>query len=117
MFIDPNNMIDNGSSTKIYEAEANGYHACSSVSTSTAIQLNGPDNVNVYPNPTNDKIYISNLKENNVTLKVFDISGKEVIYKKVSNEEQIDMSQLSKGIYQFSFEGKEWKENRRIVKD
>ena len=40
-----------------------------------------------------------------------------MIYKKVSNEEQIDMSQLSKGIYQFSFEGKEWKENRRIVKD
>ncbi|MAR21555.1 MAG: hypothetical protein CMD25_06345 [Flavobacteriales bacterium] len=117
MFIDPNNMIDNGSSTKIYEAEANGYHPCSSVSTSTAIQLNGPDNVNVYPNPTNDKIYISNLKENNVTLKVFDISGKEVIYKKVSNKEQIDMSQLSNGIYQFSFEGKEWKENRRIVKD
>ena len=87
------------------------------MSTSTAIQLNGPDNVNVYPNPTYDKIYISNLKENNVTLKVFDISGKEVIYKKVSNKEQIDMSQLSKGIYQFSFEGKEWKENRRIVKD
>ena len=38
-------------------------------------------------------------KENNVTLKVFDISGKEVIYKKVSNKEQIDMSQLSKGTY------------------
>ena len=87
------------------------------MSTSTAIQLNGPDNINVYPNPTNEKIFISNLKENNVTLKVFDISGKEVINKKVSNKEQVDLSQLSKGIYQLSFEGKEWKENRRIVKD
>lgn len=65
----------------------------------------------------NDKIYISNLKENNVTLKVFDISGKEVINKKVSNKEQIDMSQLSKGIYQLSFEGKEWKEKRKIIKE
>ena len=35
----------------------------------------------------------------------------------LSDKEQIDMSQLSKGIYQFSFEGKEWKENRRIVRD
>ena len=33
-----------------------------------------------------------------------------MIYKKVSNKEQTDMSKLSKGIYQFSFEGKEWKE-------
>ena len=45
------------------------------------------------------------------------ISGKEVINKKVSNNEQVDMSQLSKGIYQLSFEGKEWKEKRKIIKD
>ena len=42
---------------------------------------------------------------------------RRLLSKKVSNKEQIDMSKLSKGIYQFSFEGKEWKENRRIVKD
>ena len=37
--------------------------------------------------------------------------------KKVSNKQQIDISNLSNGIYQFSFEAKGWQENRRVIKD
>ena len=40
------------------------------------IELNGPDRVNIYPNPANDKIYISNLIEDNISIKIYDIKGR-----------------------------------------
>tara|TARA_B100000902_G_scaffold99702_1_gene102125 strand:- start:12447 stop:14573 length:2127 start_codon:yes stop_codon:yes gene_type:complete len=116
MFIDPNNMIDNGSSTTISEAETNGYYSCYSAPTST-IELNGPDKVNIYPNPAKNSIYVNNLKEENSLLKIYDITGKLVMKQKISNNEYIDISKLTKGLYQLTFEGTYWKENRRIVKD
>ncbi len=117
MFIDPNNMIDNGSSTSIATAESNGYHACSATQTSTVLELNGPDKINIYPNPTQENVYVSNLKEDNVTVKVYDINGKVVVKQKISNKEYLNVSKLSKGIYQLTFEGTGWKENRRLIKE
>ena len=115
MLIDNDDRIDNGSSTTILNAISTGYVACST--TSIAIELNGPNRINIYPNPAMDKIYISNLKEDNTLVKIHDIKGRLVLENKVSNKEYLNISKLSKGIYQIKFEGSDWNETRKLIKE
>ena len=115
MLIDNDDRIDNGSSTTILSAISTGYVACNT--TSIAIELNGPNRINIYPNPAMDKIYISNLKEDNVLVKIHDIKGRLVLENKVSNKEYLNISKLSKGIYQIKFEGSDWNETRKLIKE
>jgi hypothetical protein len=115
MLIDNDDRIDNGSSTTILSAISTGYVACST--TSIAIELNGPNRINIYPNPAMDKIYISNLKEDNTLVKIHDIKGRLVLENKVSNKEYLNISKLSKGIYQIKFEGSDWNETRKLIKE
>jgi hypothetical protein len=115
MLIDNDDRIDNGSSTTILNAISTGYVACST--TSIAIELNGPNRINIYPNPAMDKIYISNLKEDNTLVKIHDIKGRLVLENKVSNKEYLNISKLSKGIYQIKFKGSDWNETRKLIKE
>ena len=115
MLIDNDDRIDNGSSTTILSAISTGYVACNT--TSIAIELNGPNRINIYPNPAMDKIYISNLKEDNTLIKVYDINGRLVLENKISNKEYLNISTLSKGIYQIKFEGSDWNEIRKLIKE
>jgi hypothetical protein len=58
------------------------------------------DNIDIYPNPANDFIFIRN-SENIKSISISDISGKiisENEYKN-SNEISIDISKMAKGIY------------------
>ena len=114
MLLDPNSGIDNASSGSIDKAILTGYTACGS--TSTAIELNGPDKINIYPNPATESICISNLTETTV-LKIYDINGKLVLENKTSNKEYINISTLSKGVYQIKFEGKGWSKTRKFIKE
>jgi hypothetical protein len=71
----------------------------------------------IYPNPATDKIYISNLKEDNTLIKIYDINGRLVLENKISNQEYLNISKLSKGIYQIKFEGSDWNEMRKLIKE
>ena len=115
MLLDNSNRIDNGSSSSIPDAITVGYSACAS--TSTSLDLNGPDRINIFPNPATDNIYISNLKEEKTLVKIYDINGRLVLENKVSNKEYLNISTLSKGIYQVKFEGSDWNETRRMIKE
>ena len=115
MFIDDNNRIDNASSTDITTAVNKGYVPCAT--TSIGLELNGPNRVNIYPNPATDKIYISNLKEDNTLVKIYDINGRLVLENKISNNEYLNISNISKGIYQIKFEGSDWNEMRKLIKE
>ena len=115
MFIDDNNRIDNASSTDITTAVNKGYVPCAT--TSIGLELNGPNRVNIYPNPATDKIYISNLTEDNTLIKIYDINGRLVLENNVSNKEYLDISKISKGIYQIKFEGSDWSEMRKLIKE
>ena len=115
MFIDDNNRIDNASSTDITTAVNKGYVPCAT--TSIGLELNGPNRVNIYPNPATDKIYISNLKEDNTLIKIYDINGRLVLVNNVSNKEYLDISKISKGIYQIKFKGSDWNEVRKLIKE
>jgi len=112
MLLDNGNLVDNASSTTITDAVNNGFTACA---TSTfGIYLNGPDRVNIYPNPASDNIYISNLIEKS-SIKIYDIQGKLVLENKISNKEYVNISILSKGIYQVKFEGNNLNETRKLI--
>ncbi len=55
--------------------------------------------VKVYPNPATDKVFID-LPEDNCTVKVYDISGKEIqTYNNVSGTVKVDLSKQPTGIY------------------
>ena len=112
MLIDNSNLSDNASSTLINEATNNGYENC--FSTSIGVDLNSPDRINIYPNPAKNNIYISNIKEN-TQIKIYDINGKKLLENKISNKEKIDISSLSKGVYQIKFENTNFYETRKLV--
>ena len=71
----------------------------------------------IYPNPASDKIYISNLKEDNTLVKIYDINSRLVLENKISNKEYLDISSLAKGVYQIKFEGKKLNETRKLIKN
>jgi len=56
--------------------------------------------VRVYPNPTNNIINIEGLTKNeNNTIQIFDVQGKLVITKTITEKGTIDLSELNKGVY------------------
>lgn len=115
MLLDNGNLIDNGSSTDITTAINTGYIDCGT--TSIGVELNGPNRINIYPNPAIDNIYISNLNTENTLVKIYDINGRLVLENKVSNKEYLNISTLAKGMYQIKFEGKDWIETRKLIKE
>ncbi len=57
-------------------------------------------NIKIYPNPTNNIINIEGLTKNeNNTIQIFDVQGKLVITKNISEKGTIDLSELNKGVY------------------
>lgn len=58
------------------------------------------DNVTIYPNPTNSTININGLPENEViNIILFDVQGKTILSKEITEHSSIDLSSLAKGIY------------------
>jgi hypothetical protein len=56
--------------------------------------------LNVYPNPTSDKLFIEGLNANESnTVKVYDIQGKLVEELKLNSDNTININNLDKGIY------------------
>jgi D-alanyl-D-alanine carboxypeptidase len=56
--------------------------------------------ISVYPNPTNNTINIEGLTKNeNNTIQIFDVQGKLVITKTITEKGTIDLSELNKGVY------------------
>ena len=55
--------------------------------------------VSVYPNPASNVLYIKGIKANDCTVNVMDMMGKTVISQSVKENEGIDVSGISNGIY------------------
>jgi hypothetical protein len=57
-------------------------------------------NIKIYPNPTNNIINIEGLNKNeNNTIQIFDVQGKLVITKNITEKGTVDLSELNKGVY------------------
>lgn len=68
----------------------------------------------VYPNPAENVVYISNLNTQNFTVRITSLLGKTVFEK--DNSSQIDISNLSKGIYLMSVNQGDRKLLRKLIK-
>jgi len=66
--------------------------------TNTAVSTATVQPLFVYPNPVTDGFYIKGLKEKG-TLSLFDINGKMLLTKPVSDNEYIPISTIPKGLY------------------
>ena len=57
-------------------------------------------NIKIYPNPTNNIINIEGLTKNeNNAIQIFDVQGKLVITKTITEKGRVDLSELNKGVY------------------
>ena len=57
------------------------------------------DGLNIYPNPSDGEIYID-VPETNSTIKIYDVSGKNVLTKSnVNGKVKVDMNGFAKGVY------------------
>jgi hypothetical protein len=57
------------------------------------------DKINIYPNPTKDKIQVSNIDGNSTEIRIFNVLGKQVFHQAKISEKTIDISSFNKGIY------------------
>lgn len=63
-------------------------------------ELNGSATINLYPNPANDFLILTNDKETELSFRVFDATGKLLIVKQLNaRSNRIDINTLAKGIY------------------
>ena len=80
------------------------------------------ENLNVYPNPTNDVVNISASYESieGASVEMFDLLGKKVYSNadlfNSNNSNSIDISNLNKGVYILKLENKEYKQTVKVVK-
>ena len=76
-------------------------------------------NINVYPNPANNKITIANNKEipEEAIISICQINGQLIMQDKFQNQKliELDVSNLSNGIYLLKIETKEVMEVKKLV--
>jgi hypothetical protein len=56
-------------------------------------------NISIYPNPTKDILNFEGFNTPSIEVSIFDILGKRVLEKSVSNGNTIDVSELANGVY------------------
>ncbi|MDO5981274.1 T9SS type A sorting domain-containing protein [Flavivirga spongiicola] len=72
---------------------------------------------NIYPNPTNDKIYISSKKGVNVDgVSIYSITGKLLLNDRVSTKE-IDLNQFPKGMYFLNILSDKGSVTKKVIKN
>lgn len=72
----------------------------------------------VYPNPANEQITITGISINETAqLQLFDNLGRKVMTTNIKNEEQIDIKQLTKGLYFYTIHMGEEVFNGKIIKE
>lgn len=80
-------------------------------------EFNNKSSFSFYPNPANSNLHIA-LNENSqtATLHIFDITGKVIAAKNItSNETDIDISHLNKGIYFITIESNGTRQSKKLI--
>jgi len=90
----------------------------SSYTTGFASLIIEPENINLYPNPTSDKITISNNETSKEThVSIIDIQGKLIMDNKFRNQNllEFDVSGIAKGIYLVKVQTDNCVETKKLV--
>jgi predicted outer membrane repeat protein len=85
-------------------------------------QLNGLNNVTIFPNPFRNEVFIStnNLEANSYTVSVTAMNGAEVMHLEVNDNlelQKLDMTELSDGMYILNIITERASQNFRIIKN
>jgi len=104
--------------------EENMFWSLYSSSTSNSIITDQINQINVYPNPTSDVLYIqSSISiEKEILIKLFDVSGKELFFKQFdrllkNNTYEIDMSNLDYGVYYLQISNSKMFKVEKVIKN
>ena len=57
------------------------------------------DRINIFPNPTHDKLHINSKTEKWSSVEIIDFTGRSVLLNNSFNEQTIDISGLPRGVY------------------
>lgn len=91
------------------------------LSNALSVEFNQDDdmNINIYPNPAKDRLYIKLPSEDGLAeLKLYDILGKEIsTYKLTSINNEVDIVSLSKGMYIVKLEGENISKTIKLIKE
>jgi Secretion system C-terminal sorting domain len=68
----------------------------------------------VYPNPASDRIYIRSNINSPTLVKIYDATGADVLEKLVQDNNPIDISNLSNGLYQVILQTNGFNTSRKI---
>jgi photosystem II stability/assembly factor-like uncharacterized protein len=78
------------------------------------------DNVQVYPNPANAEIFVSLTSPSEVDIRIFDLSGKLLVYEAdaiVESTLKLDVSSLTSGIYFLRINSENGEVTKKIIKN
>lgn len=70
--------------------------------------------IQIYPNPTNGMVYLQGITASSTPIQLFDTSGRLVLSTTINNN-AIDLSLLSKGVYILKIETADYTANERIT--
>ena len=73
-------------------------------------------NISIYPNPAIDIVTLNTDKSNtDLTLNIYNVVGKLISSEKLrQNQRQINVGDLSNGIYVIEIKSKEWSEKQKL---
>ena len=57
------------------------------------------DNINIFPNPTNDQFFIETITTDKLTVDLYDVNGRHVFSACISDKENINVTSLDNGAY------------------
>ena len=106
--------------SKSYSTMTNGFSIrCINDSIVTQIHDNNIDkNIQIYPNPSTDRVYIDCAERQNIKMQVYNIIG-ECVFESVltSGTNEIDISSLTTGIYVIKLTGTDGTYEQKLIKN
>ncbi|WP_290696500.1 T9SS type A sorting domain-containing protein [Lacinutrix sp.] len=100
---------EDGISVDSYVAELNSF-TLSTVS-STLVS-----NIKIYPNPVTDVLSVEANNQDTLNYSIYDITGKKLVKKSMTSQDNIDVSNLSNGVYFVQFTSKTAKQTLKFIK-
>ncbi len=110
-----NNFNDFTTLTPNPRNSASPFGTCSSLS----VNHNTLETVTLFPNPTSSKVFFDNISSNFKEVAIYNYLGQEVsmtAFTSISNNQEIDMSSLSAGVYILKFSNNEISQSVKVVK-
>jgi trimeric autotransporter adhesin len=91
---------------------------CITVSTLSNAAIKPQGELNIYPNPTSSQVTIELSDFENASLDVFDVNGRFIFSKQLNKaSNQIDLDNLSQGVYLFKVNSNQGTTSRRVIKN